>query len=221
MAESLHVAGSGRGGMDMAGTVGGERLAELPDHDRRPVNDILSRVETGIFSPGYDLPEGGQCIRHDASQPFRRSELLRRKRIVAASLRYEIEYPDELSPKVREALPTEVLDTEDQRLLDRLFRCWIYLQHGAILLLDERHVAAGNAFVELDVWRFAERPLGGRHDFTYRLALVVGGKCVVRYNNESGKGDHRRVGKKEDPYVLSTVRRLPDDFWTDVARWRF
>ncbi len=91
----------------------------------------------------------------------------------------------------------------------------------AILLLDERHVVAGTAFVELVVWRFAERPSIGRHEFKYRLALVVGGKCVVRYDNESGKGGHRHVGKKEYPYIFSTVRRLLDDFWTDVDRWRF
>lgn len=91
----------------------------------------------------------------------------------------------------------------------------------AILLLDERHVVAANAFVELVVWRLGERPSGGGHGFRYRLALVVDGKCVVRYDNESGKGDHRHVGKNESPYVFSTVRRLLDDFWTDVDRWRF
>jgi hypothetical protein len=88
-------------------------------------------------------------------------------------------------------------------------------------LLDERHVVAANAFVELVVWRLGKRPPGGRHDFKYRLALVVDGRCVLRYDNESGKGDHRRVGKKEHSCVFSTVQRLPDDFWLDVDRWRF
>ncbi len=91
----------------------------------------------------------------------------------------------------------------------------------AALLLDERHVVAANAFVELVVWRLGERPSGGRHDIKYRLALVVDGKCVVRYDNESGKGDHRHIGRKEYPYAFSTVRRLLEDFWTDVDRWRF
>lgn len=62
----------------------------------------------------------------------------------------------------------------------------------AVLLLDERHVVAANAFVELVVWRLGAGHPGSGHDFKYRLALVVDGKCVLRYDNESGKGDHRQ-----------------------------
>jgi hypothetical protein len=91
----------------------------------------------------------------------------------------------------------------------------------AALLLDERHVVAANAFVELVVWRLGTRLPGRRHDLKYRLALVVDGLCVLRYDNETGKGDHRHVGKKERPYVFSTPERLLDDFWSEVDRWRF
>jgi hypothetical protein len=91
----------------------------------------------------------------------------------------------------------------------------------AALLLDERHVVAENAFVELVVWRLVSRLPGSGHDFKYRLALVVAGRCVLRYDNESGKGDHRHVGKKEHLYVFSTPQRLLDDFWNEVDRWRF
>jgi hypothetical protein len=91
----------------------------------------------------------------------------------------------------------------------------------AIRLLDERHVVAANAFVELVVWRLGKPLPGGRHDFKYRLALVVDGRCVLRFDNESGKGDHRHVGKKQHPYIFSTVQRLLDDFWREVDRWRF
>jgi hypothetical protein len=91
----------------------------------------------------------------------------------------------------------------------------------AALLLDERHVVAANAFVELVVWRLGARLPGSGHDFKYRLALVVDGLCVLRYDNEPGKGDHRHVGKKERPYVFLTPQRLLDDFWSEVDRWRF
>jgi hypothetical protein len=89
----------------------------------------------------------------------------------------------------------------------------------AALLLDERHVVAGNAFVELVVWRLGSRLPASGHDFKYRLALD--GRCVLRYDNESGKGDHRHVGKKVDPYGFSTPERLLEDFWSEVDRWRF
>ncbi len=32
---------------------------------------------------------------------------------------------------------------------------------------------------------------GSSHGFKYRLAYVVDGVCVVRYDNEVDKGDHR------------------------------
>jgi hypothetical protein len=91
----------------------------------------------------------------------------------------------------------------------------------AALLLDERHVVAPDAFVELVVWRLGAPLPGSRHAFKYRLALVVEGRCVLRYDNESGKGDHRHIGEQKRPYVFSTPQRLLDDFWTDVNRWRF
>ena len=53
-----------------------------------------------------------------------------------------------------------------------------------------------------------------------RLALVVDGKCVLRYDNEVGKGDHRHVGTQEMPYVFVSVDQLLDDFLADVAAWK-
>jgi len=43
---------------------------------------------------------------------------------------------------------------------------------------------------------------------------------VVRYDNEAGKGDHRHAGRREPDYGFTSLRRLQDDFWADVARWK-
>jgi hypothetical protein len=50
------------------------------------------------------------------------------------------------------------------------------------------------------------------------LALVVDDVCVLRYDNEAGKGDYKHVGTQEVPYSFTTLDRLIDDFWADVAR---
>jgi hypothetical protein len=50
---------------------------------------------------------------------------------------------------------------------------------------------------------------------------VVSGSCVLRYDNESGKGDHKHVGQDENPYSFTTPKALLDDFWNDVDRWRY
>ena len=85
-------------------------------------------------------------------------------------------------------------------------------------LLDERHVLSETAFAELVVWRVPAPVRGSAHRLRYRLALVVEGTCVLRYDNEPGKGDHRHVGGKEEPYSFSTPEQLLADFWTDVKR---
>ena len=91
----------------------------------------------------------------------------------------------------------------------------------ASLLLNERHTISETAFVELVVWRLPLPLPGCCHSFKYRLALVVSGACVLRYDNESGKGDHKHVGEDESPYSFTTPKALLDDFWNDVDSWRY
>jgi hypothetical protein len=86
----------------------------------------------------------------------------------------------------------------------------------AELLLDERHVLGETAFAELVVWRVPARVRGSQHQFRYRLALVVDSQCVLRYDNEAGKGDHRHVRDTEHEYRFRTAEQLLADFWTDV-----
>ena len=88
------------------------------------------------------------------------------------------------------------------------------------LLLNERHQLDVEAFVELRVWRVPLPVPGSRHDFKYALAYVVSGTCVLRYDNESGKGDHRHIGAEETDYRFTTPAGLLADFWNDVNKWR-
>jgi hypothetical protein len=83
-------------------------------------------------------------------------------------------------------------------------------------LLDERHVLSETAFAELVIWRVPAPVRGSAHESRYRLALVADGKCVLRYDNEAGKGDHRHLGDKEQEYRFKSAEQLLADFWTDV-----
>ncbi|MDR3579005.1 MAG: DUF6516 family protein [Oryzomonas sp.] len=87
-------------------------------------------------------------------------------------------------------------------------------------MLNERHTIAESAFVEMVVWRLPSPLSGSCHSFKYRLALVVDGVCVLRYDNEAGKGDHRHVGQAEGSYYFTTPKALLDDFWNDFERLR-
>lgn len=87
-------------------------------------------------------------------------------------------------------------------------------------LLNQRHQLGPDSFVELRIWRVPRPVKGSAHDLKYALAYVVDGRCVLRYDNETGKGDHRHVGTVETAYAFTTPAALLADFWKDVDRWK-
>lgn len=77
-----------------------------------------------------------------------------------------------------------------------------------------------NAFIEVHIWRVPFPVPGCSHRFKYRLAYVADGVCVLRYDNERGKGDHRHWGGAQSAYAFSTRKRLLADFYSDIERWK-
>ena len=90
----------------------------------------------------------------------------------------------------------------------------------ASLLFRRRVVLAPGEFAELVLWRVPKPVKGSTHGYKYRLAFVANGECVVRYDNEPGKGDHRHYDELERPYAFVDVDKLLADFERDVQRWR-
>jgi len=88
----------------------------------------------------------------------------------------------------------------------------------ATLLLKDR-TDLGGAFVELVIWQLPRKLPGSDHRYRYRLALVREGVCVVRYDNEAGKGDHRHVGRREEPYRFIDLDTLIRDFREAVREY--
>lgn len=90
----------------------------------------------------------------------------------------------------------------------------------AKLVFNRRVVIADNAFAELVLWQVPEPVRGSTHNYKYSLAFVVEGKCVLRYDNEAGKGDHRHFGGQEQNYRFASVDALLADFTQDIRRWQ-
>jgi hypothetical protein len=88
----------------------------------------------------------------------------------------------------------------------------------AILLLKRRYSLNDQSFVDLVVWELATPVAGSAHRFKYRLAAVVDERCVLRYDNEAGKGDHKHIGDREIPYRFTDLEGLMADFWADVSQ---
>jgi hypothetical protein len=89
---------------------------------------------------------------------------------------------------------------------------------NATLLLKER-TDLGGAFLELVIWQLPRKLPGSEHRYKYRLALIDRGVCVMRYDNEAGKGDHRHVGGHEEPYRFVDVETLVQDFRKAVREY--
>lgn len=77
----------------------------------------------------------------------------------------------------------------------------------------------GGRIIEVVVWHLSEPLPGSPHPYKYRLFYGnADGSCIVRYDNERGKGDHRHVADNEEIYVFSTLHQLIEDFEADTER---
>ncbi len=88
------------------------------------------------------------------------------------------------------------------------------------LIAHAKEVRDGGGIVEIVVWALEEPLPPCTHFFKYRLFFGRPGECIVRYDNERGKGDHRHCGGEERDYVFTTLDDLLADFERDVLNWR-
>jgi hypothetical protein len=68
--------------------------------------------------------------------------------------------------------------------------------------------------VEVVIRRVPVPVTGSLHRFKYRLALVSEGLCVMRYDDEAGKEDHKHLGTPGGPLPVRPHRHSA--FLTDV-----
>jgi hypothetical protein len=90
----------------------------------------------------------------------------------------------------------------------------------AKLILDRRAVLSEHAFVEMKLWLVPVPVRASLHSYKYRLAFVANGKCEIRFDNESGKGDHKHIGDSERSYAFAGPDKLVADFLNEVTRWQ-
>ena len=86
------------------------------------------------------------------------------------------------------------------------------------LLLREKVVRPDGSLLEVVIWQLPESSPERPHGLKYRLYFGRDGRCIVRYDNEAGKSDHRHVRGREVPYRFVSVERLLADCKADVER---
>lgn len=91
----------------------------------------------------------------------------------------------------------------------------------AKLIFKEKNLLEDGYIVELVLWELPEKTKDRPHGFKYRLYFGDSeGNCLVRYDNESGKGDHKHIGEKEIMYEFVDRDTLINDFYLDVIYYR-
>jgi Family of unknown function (DUF6516) len=90
----------------------------------------------------------------------------------------------------------------------------------ATLIFRLKHELDDGSLIEMVIWKVPERIPGSHHGLKYRLYFGKGGKRLVAYDNERGKGDHRHVLGREFAYRFTSPDRLVADFLTDVEEVR-
>ena len=88
----------------------------------------------------------------------------------------------------------------------------------AQLLLKQRLVLSETSFAEMVVWQLSAPLAGSAHNFKYRLAYVVNNACVIRYDNEAGKGNHVHNNVQEVEYNFVSTEQLIDDFFAQIKQ---
>jgi hypothetical protein len=89
----------------------------------------------------------------------------------------------------------------------------------AVEIFNRRIAYAENRFAQVVAWQVPTPVRGSAHDYKYSLAYVVDSVCVLRYDNEAGKGDHKHIGDTQSGYAFVDLPRLLSDFESDIARW--
>lgn len=78
--------------------------------------------------------------------------------------------------------------------------------------------------VEMVIWELPGKTQERSHGLKYRLYCGRGGTCIIRYDNEAAKRDHRHYGDREELYDFTSLDRLLEGFREDCTRlagWRW
>jgi len=91
----------------------------------------------------------------------------------------------------------------------------------AKLLYRSRLIYPDGSIREMVIWRLPYADKERWHQLKYRLYYgTAAGQCLVRYDNERGKGDHKHIRDKEFPYAFVDVETLIADFQKDINSFR-
>jgi hypothetical protein len=72
--------------------------------------------------------------------------------------------------------------------------------------------------VEIKMWQLPQPSTKKQHGYKYSLVYIVEDTRVIGYDNAEGKGDHKHIRGRTEPYKFVSLRKLANDFYKDIER---
>jgi hypothetical protein len=92
------------------------------------------------------------------------------------------------------------------------------MRRRATLVIDRKVTLEDGSIVQAVVWELPIPLKGSQHHYKYRLYFGRHGECLVRFDNEEGKSDHKHVMGEEVPYTFRDIPTLLKDFRSEIER---
>lgn len=92
------------------------------------------------------------------------------------------------------------------------------MRRRATLVIDRKLTLQDGTILQAVVWELPIPLKGSLHRYKYRLYCGRHGQCLVRFDNEQGKGDHKHVMGTEHPYTFRDIPTLLKDFRDEIER---
>lgn len=93
------------------------------------------------------------------------------------------------------------------------------MKHRATLVIDRKITLEDGSIVQAVVWELPIPLKGSPHRYKYRLYYGRRGICLVRFDNEQGKGDHMHIMDTEIPYDFRDIPALLRDFRKAIEKY--
>jgi hypothetical protein len=91
----------------------------------------------------------------------------------------------------------------------------------AKLSYRKKYIYSDGVIREMVLWQLPQKTADRPHGLKYRLYYgLADGSCLVRFDNESGKDDHKHVGGQEESYHFIDVETLVADFLAEIEKAR-
>ncbi|OGW48804.1 MAG: hypothetical protein A2Z50_03820 [Nitrospirae bacterium RBG_19FT_COMBO_42_15] len=74
--------------------------------------------------------------------------------------------------------------------------------------------------IEIKIWRLPEPTEDKPHGYKYSLVYIIEDNRAIGYDNAEGKGDHKHVREKTEHYNFLSLRKLAEDFYSDIEKYK-